>query len=71
MTILEFDWTDESEAKLIELWNSGLSASVCAAKLGGNLTRNAVMGKIHRLRRAGVKLREIARRPVLNVRSHK
>ncbi len=41
-------WTDERIKKLRELWSEGQSASKIAEKLGG-VTRNAVIGKIHRL----------------------
>lgn len=41
-------WTDERVAKLTELFSAGLSASQIASNLGG-VTRNAVIGKIHRL----------------------
>lgn len=37
-------WTDERIEKLLNLWRQGLSASVCAAHLGG-VTRNAVIAK--------------------------
>lgn len=42
-------WTDERVEKLRKLWNEGLSAAQIAAELGGGLSRNAVIGKIHRL----------------------
>ena len=45
-------WTDERVEKLIELWTEGLSASKIAAILGG-VSRNAVIGKAHRLRKQG------------------
>jgi len=41
-------WTPEKEKKLRELWKKGLSASQIASKLE-NTTRNAVIGKAHRL----------------------
>lgn len=41
-------WTDERVAKLQEMWNEGLSAAQIAKELGG-VTRNAVIGKVHRL----------------------
>ena len=37
--------------KLIELWKAGLSARQIAERLGHGLSRNAVIGKIHRLDR--------------------
>jgi GcrA cell cycle regulator len=41
-------WTDERVEKLKELWGDGMSASQIAKILGG-VTRNAVIGKVHRL----------------------
>lgn len=41
-------WTDERVEKLKKLWAEGLSASQIAAQLGG-VSRNAVIGKVHRL----------------------
>ena len=41
-------WTDERTGMVRKLWAEGLSASQCAARLGG-VTRNAVIGKISRL----------------------
>jgi len=45
-------WTDERVELLTKLWADGLSASQIAAELGG-VTRNAVIGKVHRLGRSG------------------
>lgn len=45
-------WTPERVEKLTKLWNDGLSASQVAAELGG-VTRNAVIGKVHRLGLSG------------------
>jgi GcrA cell cycle regulator len=45
-------WTDERVETLKKLWTDGLSASQIAAELGG-ITRNAVIGKVHRLGLAG------------------
>lgn len=45
-------WTDERVERLKKLWNDGLSASQIAADLGG-VTRNAVIGKVHRLGLSG------------------
>jgi GcrA cell cycle regulator len=45
-------WTDERVALLRKLWAEGLSASQIAIQLGG-VTRNAVIGKVHRLGLAG------------------
>ena len=41
-------WTDDRVAMLRELWTKGLSASQIALQLGG-VSRNAVIGKAHRL----------------------
>ena len=45
-------WTEERVALLRKLWTEGLSASQIAKQLGG-VTRNAVIGKVHRLGLAG------------------
>ncbi|MGB3720297.1 MAG: GcrA cell cycle regulator [Proteobacteria bacterium] len=45
-------WTDERVEQLKRLWAEGLSASQIASRLGG-VTRNAVIGKIHRLGLSG------------------
>ena len=41
-------WTDEKVAKLKELWGKGNTASQIAEIIGG-MSRNAVIGKAHRL----------------------
>ncbi|THF50665.1 GcrA family cell cycle regulator [Allorhizobium terrae] len=43
------NWTDERVEKLKKLWAEGLSASQIATQLGGGVSRNAVIGKVHRL----------------------
>lgn len=43
------NWTDERVEQLRKLWAEGLSASQIAAQMGG-VTRNAVIGKVHRLK---------------------
>jgi GcrA cell cycle regulator len=58
------NWTDERINLLKTLWTEGLSASQIAAELGG-VTRNSVIGKVHRLklpRRAAVSPPEAAGR---------
>jgi GcrA cell cycle regulator len=45
-------WTDERVETLKKLWLDGLSASQIASFLGG-VTRNAVIGKVHRLGLSG------------------
>lgn len=46
------NWTDERVEMLKKLWAEGLSASQIAAQLGG-VSRNAVIGKVHRLKLSG------------------
>jgi GcrA cell cycle regulator len=46
------NWTDERVELLKKLWAEGLSASQIANQLGG-VSRNAVIGKVHRLKLAG------------------
>jgi GcrA cell cycle regulator len=46
-------WTDERVELLRKLWTEGLSASRIAAELAGGVTRNAVIGKVHRLGLSG------------------
>ncbi|MDQ2634401.1 MAG: GcrA family cell cycle regulator [Pseudomonadota bacterium] len=46
------NWTDERVELLRKLWSEGLSASQIAAQLG-SVTRNAVIGKVHRLKLSG------------------
>ena len=41
-------WTDERIERLKELWSKGMTASQIADELGG-VSRNAVIGKAHRL----------------------
>lgn len=45
-------WTDERVELLKKLWSEGLSASQIAGRLG-SVTRNAVIGKVHRLGLSG------------------
>lgn len=45
-------WTEERVELLRKLWLDGLSASQIAAQMGG-VSRNAVIGKVHRLKLSG------------------
>ena len=45
-------WSDDRVTLLSKLWADGLSASQIAKQLGG-VTRNAVIGKVHRLGLSG------------------
>ena len=46
-------WTDDRVGALKKLWLEGQSASQIAKQLGGGVTRNAVIGKVHRLGLSG------------------
>jgi GcrA cell cycle regulator len=46
-------WNDERVELLSKLWLEGRSASQIAAELGLGVTRNAVIGKVHRLGLSG------------------
>src|SRR5579872_634973 len=50
MTVMT--WSDDRVEQLKKLWEAGLSASQIAAELG-NVTRSAVIGKVHRLGLSG------------------
>src|SRR3989337_2562669 len=52
-------WTDERIATLTKMWEGGATASQIADELGG-VSRNAVIGKAHRL---GLKSRPSPLRP--------
>ena len=49
---LHIAWTDTRIDLLTQFWRDGLSASQIAQRLGG-VTRNAVIGKVHRLGLSG------------------
>jgi GcrA cell cycle regulator len=49
----KMSWTEERVELLKRLWNEGLSASQIATKLSDGVTRNAVIGKVHRLNLSG------------------
>ncbi len=67
MTAAREGWTPKRVADVELLWRGGLSAGQIAIALGGGVTRNAVIGKIHRLglkRRADTRpAAPVARRP--------
>ncbi|WP_374547043.1 GcrA family cell cycle regulator [Rhodoblastus sp.] len=46
-------WTDERVELLKKMWLEGLSASQIAGELSHGITRNAVIGKVHRLGLSG------------------
>jgi hypothetical protein len=47
-------WSAERVTKLCDLANEGLSAAQIAKQFDKLFTRNAILGKLHRLRRAGL-----------------
>ena len=64
-------WDEAREAKLRELWEKGHTASQIA-KILGDTTRNAVIGKAHRLKLAGrtqSKNKEKQKKQVISVQS--
>lgn len=42
-------WTEAAESKLREMWAAGLSARQCATEFGNVVSRNAIIGKVHRM----------------------
>ena len=46
-------WTEDRVQALTRLWRDGQSASQIARALAGGVTRNAVIGKVHRLGLSG------------------
>jgi len=50
---VSMSWTDERVELLRQLWLDGKSASQISSILAGGVTRNAVIGKVHRLGLAG------------------
>jgi GcrA cell cycle regulator len=42
-------WTDDRIERLKAYWSAGLSGSQIARRLGAGISRNAVIGKVHRL----------------------
>lgn len=60
-------WTDERVEVLKKLWLDGLSASQIAKQLGGGVTRNAVIGKVHRLGLSGRAAPSKPARPVVRM----
>ncbi len=50
---VKLTWPPERVELLKKLWTDGLTASQVAARLGDGITRNAVIGKVHRLGLSG------------------
>jgi len=68
-------WTDDRVEQLKQHWLEGLSASKIASLLGDGLTRNAIIGKVHRLGLAGraksPSSTPVRPRPVSHAASHR
>ena len=60
-------WTPEKEQKLRQLWKKGHSGSEIARMLG-DTTRNAVIGKAHRLK---LEARTVSKRTDANLNNRK
>jgi GcrA cell cycle regulator len=43
-------WTEAQDAQLIELWKAGKTGAAIAMIMGGDLTRNSIIGRAHRLK---------------------
>ena len=54
MTKIVRQMTEEKRAEILRLWNLGYSSSKIAAEIG--LSRNSVIGAVHRMRQAGVEI---------------
>ena len=68
-------WTDERIATLKKMWKDGHSAADIAKKLGEGVTRNAVIGKAHRMGLSGrpspIKKKATAKKTVKKVAAKK
>ena len=60
-------WTPEKEQKLRQLWKKGHSGSEIASMLG-DTTRNALIGKAHRL---NLEARTVSKRSEPNINKQK
>lgn len=69
----EMAWNDERVELLKKFWAEGLSASQIAGRLGG-VTRNAVIGKVHRLGLSGrattSRMKSLRPRPRVNANAN-
>ena len=50
----QFDWNEQSTTRLVDMYVEGKTASQIARELGYGLTRNAIIGKLGRLRAKGI-----------------
>lgn len=41
-------WTEEREQTARQMWADGYSASLISGQIGGGISRNAILGKVHR-----------------------
>lgn len=53
-------WTEAEVEQLFKLWNAGRTGTEIAKVLGNGRTRNAVIGKVHRMQGKGI---DLAKRP--------
>ena len=60
--VIKMSWTPEKQEKLKKLWKQGYTASQIATMLG-DTTRNAVIGKAHRL---NLQARAKSKKPIPN-----
>lgn len=56
-------WTDDRIETLVRMWGEGFSGSEIAVTLGGGVTRNGVIGKVHRMGLAERKTRPANPKP--------
>jgi GcrA cell cycle regulator len=61
-----YDWTDAAIETIRQMWQDGKSGSQIARDLGGGLTRNAIIGRIHR---SGFQARPT--RPLMGALTHR
>lgn len=50
MSNLPFNWPENAVSTLKQLWSDGSTATQIAEQIGHGLTRNSVLGKVHRLK---------------------
>lgn len=46
---MNIQWTPEREAQLVTYWSQGLTLNQIASQMGDDVTRNSVVGKVHRM----------------------
>lgn len=68
---IRLPWTDERRAQVLKMWDSGDSAATIAARIGTGVTRNSVIGIVHRRKDTSFNLipRRVPREPRIRVQS--